>query len=94
MESNGQKGRMQVSQATADLLITAGKSKWLTAREDLVEAKGKGSMQCFWVDITSDQSMKSSLMSSSLSDAANPLVFEVEAKPAPPQEGFDDEVSI
>jgi class 3 adenylate cyclase len=51
MESNGQKGRIQVSQTTADLLIAAGKDRWLTAREDLVEAKGKGKMQTFWVDV-------------------------------------------
>ena len=34
-----------VSQSTADLLTAAGKKHWLTAREDLVEAKGKGKMQ-------------------------------------------------
>lgn len=51
MESNGEKGRVQVSKSTADLLIASGKSKWLDAREDLVEAKGKGSMQTYWVEI-------------------------------------------
>jgi hypothetical protein len=55
MESNGQKGRIQVSQTTADLLIAAGKERWLTAREDLVDAKGKGKMQTFWVDAMSDR---------------------------------------
>ena len=42
MESNGQRGRIHVSQATADLLKTGGKEHWLRKRDDLVEAKGKG----------------------------------------------------
>lgn len=40
MESNGQPNRIQCSQSTADCLIAAGKESWLTAREDLVHAKG------------------------------------------------------
>ena len=60
MESNGQKGRIQVSQATADLLVAAGKQRWLTPREDLVEAKGKGKMQTHWVTVTSDTSLHTS----------------------------------
>jgi class 3 adenylate cyclase len=42
MESNGMRGRIQASQSTADYLISAGKGHWVKAREDLVEAKGKG----------------------------------------------------
>ena len=92
MESNGQKGKIQVSQVTADLLVAAGKDKWLTAREDKVQAKGKGKnsivrtskeierfnspfvrgifrllkgeMQCYWVDVALDPSMRSSIASS------------------------------
>ena len=44
MESNGQPGRIHASQDTADLLKTAGKGPWLTKREDLIEAKGKGKL--------------------------------------------------
>mmetsp|Transcript_27427 Transcript_27427/g.65843 ORF Transcript_27427/g.65843 Transcript_27427/m.65843 type:complete len:1348 (+) Transcript_27427:241-4284(+) len=50
MESTGVIGRIQVSQTTADQLIEANKSHWLAAREELVEAKGKGSMQTYFVD--------------------------------------------
>ena len=64
MESNGQKGKIQVSQTTADLLIAAGKDKWLTPREDLIEAKGKGKMQCYWVDLSHDMSTRTSITSS------------------------------
>jgi class 3 adenylate cyclase len=46
MESNGVKGRIQVSQATADELINAGKGNWLTTREDVVMAKGNYFLCC------------------------------------------------
>jgi Adenylate and Guanylate cyclase catalytic domain len=49
MESNGQKGRVHVSEATANLLKEAGHDDWISPREELVEAKGKGSLQTFWV---------------------------------------------
>eukprot|EP00339_Tiarina_fusa_P025544 CAMPEP_0117020940 /NCGR_PEP_ID=MMETSP0472-20121206/15856_1 /TAXON_ID=693140 ORGANISM="Tiarina fusus, Strain LIS" /NCGR_SAMPLE_ID=MMETSP0472 /ASSEMBLY_ACC=CAM_ASM_000603 /LENGTH=1185 /DNA_ID=CAMNT_0004726283 /DNA_START=326 /DNA_END=3883 /DNA_ORIENTATION=- len=52
MESTGERGRIQVSQETADLLIAAGKSHWLKAREDMVVAKGKGEMKTYWLDPT------------------------------------------
>jgi hypothetical protein len=45
MESNGQKNCIHVSQSTADLLIAAGKKHWITPREDMIEAKGKGTWQ-------------------------------------------------
>ena len=59
-----QKGRIQVSQSTADLLKAAGKQQWLTAREDLVEAKGKGKMQTYWVDIISTSDRGSAMTGS------------------------------
>jgi class 3 adenylate cyclase len=40
MESCGAKGKIHVSQITADKLLDAGKYHWITKREDLVEAKG------------------------------------------------------
>ena len=42
MESTGQRDKIQVSQETADLLLGAGKTHWVTQREDKVIAKGKG----------------------------------------------------
>jgi class 3 adenylate cyclase len=50
MESTGEGGKIQVSQATADLLLADGKGKWLEKRKDLVAAKGKGEMQTYWVE--------------------------------------------
>jgi hypothetical protein len=50
MESNGCPSKIQCSQKTADLLIAAGKQHWLEKRHDLVEAKGKGKLQTYWIE--------------------------------------------
>lgn len=50
MESNGVPGRIQVSQATADLLIASGKQHWLIPRKEMIQAKGKGRMQVYFVE--------------------------------------------
>jgi hypothetical protein len=50
MESNGIPSKIQCSQKTADLLIASNKHHWLEKRPDLVEAKGKGKLQTYWVD--------------------------------------------
>ena len=50
MESNGIPSKIQVSQKTADLLLAAGKGHWLQPREDLIDAKGKGKLQAYWVE--------------------------------------------
>jgi class 3 adenylate cyclase len=49
MESNAMKGRLHVSQTTADELTKAGKSHWLIPREDKIVVKGKGEMQTYWL---------------------------------------------
>jgi class 3 adenylate cyclase len=50
MESTGITGRIQASQSTADLLTAGGMAHWVTPRDTLVEAKGKGSMQTYWIE--------------------------------------------
>ena len=50
MESNGLPQKIHVSQVTADLLVAAGKRCWLVKRDELIEAKGKGKMQTWWVN--------------------------------------------
>ena len=42
--------RIQCSKATADLLIKVDKKHWITERFDRVQAKGKGTLQTYWVD--------------------------------------------
>ena len=49
MESTGERGRIQLSQSTADLLMATGKKHWLRPREEPVTAKGKGIMHTFWL---------------------------------------------
>jgi class 3 adenylate cyclase len=51
MESTGLRGRIHISQDTADLLVAAGKSEWIAARDEKVVAKGKGEMQTYWVAV-------------------------------------------
>jgi len=60
MESNGVRNRIHVSQATANLLKAAGKEHWITARDDIIEAKGKGQMQTYWVEPSSTSFQDSS----------------------------------
>lgn len=50
MESTGVPNKIQASDSTAQLLIQAGKQAWVKAREELVVAKGKGSMKTFWIE--------------------------------------------
>jgi len=49
MESTGISNRIQLSQATADLLILNGKEHWITLREDKVRAKGKGELTTYFL---------------------------------------------
>ena len=44
MESNGVKGKIHCSAATAEVLRKGGKDHWLKLREDKIEVKGKGEM--------------------------------------------------
>lgn len=55
MESTGMPGRIQISQTTADELLSRGKGHWLTAREDTVDVKGKGKMQTYYVNADAAQ---------------------------------------
>lgn len=65
MESNGQREMIHVSQATADFLIKHGKEHWLHAREEKVQAKGKGEMQTYFVSPTTGAGSVASAFSSS-----------------------------
>lgn len=51
MESTGEGGQIHLSDSTAKLLKEAGKSDWLTQRENQVMAKGKGNMTTFWLHV-------------------------------------------
>jgi class 3 adenylate cyclase len=55
IESTGEPGRIHMSQETADLIIKGGKQAWVQRRSDLVIAKGKGSIQTYWLTLTEDR---------------------------------------
>lgn len=50
MESHGLPNRIQISQATAELLIAANKENWCIPRKDKIKAKGKGELSTFWLE--------------------------------------------
>jgi 3'5'-cyclic nucleotide phosphodiesterase/Adenylate and Guanylate cyclase catalytic domain len=49
IESTSLPNQIQLSHTTAELLSQAGKQHWLAKRSTKVEAKGKGSLQTFWL---------------------------------------------
>jgi class 3 adenylate cyclase len=49
IETTGRRDKIHLSQETAELVIQAGKSKWMIRRNDTVVAKGKGEMQTYWL---------------------------------------------
>jgi hypothetical protein len=57
MESTSSRSRIQVSSTTAEALRLAGRTKWLSPRENKIEVKGKGQMQTFWLE-SKEESIK------------------------------------
>jgi class 3 adenylate cyclase len=76
MENTGKKGNIQISPTTADLLEEAGKSAWLTPREDLITAKGKGRIQTYWVAAQSNK-RANVMLEGDKTDKANQVASEV-----------------
>ena len=58
MESNGVRGRIHVSEATAKQLTDRDKGHWLVPRQDKIVAKGKGEMQTYWVTVEGKSTVK------------------------------------
>jgi hypothetical protein len=50
MESSSQPNKIQVSQKTAELVVSAGKGHLFSARKDMVNAKGTGLLQTYWLN--------------------------------------------
>ena len=50
MESSGQRDKIQVSEETAEILMSSGLKNWLTPREDAVSIMGKGEMKTYWLE--------------------------------------------
>ncbi|GKY99148.1 hypothetical protein MPSEU_000870300 [Mayamaea pseudoterrestris] len=78
-ESTGIRGKIQLSQDTADLLNSMGKSHWIIQREDKVFAKGKGEMTTFWL-LMSKSDAASSSGDSDMSMSSRYVIKEVETR--------------
>ena len=50
METSGQRRKIHLSSATAELLKNDGKDHWVTPRQETVYVKGKGEIQTFWLN--------------------------------------------
>ncbi|GKZ00827.1 hypothetical protein MPSEU_001034400 [Mayamaea pseudoterrestris] len=82
IETTGAKNRIHMSQETADLLIGSGKGHWIRAREDKVQAKGKGELTTYWLEVKGDVAMsRSSATSSSEGGTRNNVAADRETKP-------------
>jgi hypothetical protein len=75
MESTGMRNRIQCSQATADQLLVHGKERWFVARKELVEAKGKGLLQTYWIYLKDDFASVAPKARSSQSETSSELIF-------------------
>lgn len=76
MESNSCTGKIHCSKDTADLVKAAGKGRWLTERQDKIVAKGKGTMDTYFVNIkgrSSDGESQKSMDSSEMTHSEGPL---------------------
>jgi class 3 adenylate cyclase len=68
IETTGAPNRVHLSQATADLLVDAGKGHWVDPRTQTVTAKGKGQLQTFWLRLAAGNT-KSVLPSDAMTDS-------------------------
>lgn len=71
MESNGFKNKVHLSADTAKLLMDAGQAHRVTERPDLVDCKGKGLVQTYWLDLGSSSDSHASSYASSIQSATS-----------------------
>jgi len=80
MESNGVKGRIHCSQATADALILKGKGSWVIPREEKVMAKGKGEMQTYFIQFLPASADQNKILESSMRRTNSSAQLEADAQ--------------
>lgn len=69
MESTSERNKIQVSHETAELLIAAGREKWVTERSDKILAKGKGVLQTYFLNLRAGSSESGSTKAPSQADS-------------------------
>ena len=72
MESNGEPGRIHISQETAEILKEAGKESWVEPREDVIMAKGKGQLNTFWLIFSGSDEVQANQTSTGISEKLLP----------------------
>ncbi|GKY99162.1 hypothetical protein MPSEU_000871700 [Mayamaea pseudoterrestris] len=82
-ESTGIKGKIQLSQETADHLIGSGKAHWIAQRSDKVVAKGKGEMTTYWLVFASSGGSSGPSHANSSEQDPQETKLEVEEETAP-----------
>jgi class 3 adenylate cyclase len=65
LQTTGDCGKIHLSGETATLLTNSGKGHWIVPRQDAVEAKGKGVMKTFWLQISPPSTARSTTDASS-----------------------------
>ena len=91
MESTGVPGRIQISNTTAALLTSAGKTAWLKSRDDVVLAKGKGVLNTFWLNVIPSKGAFSACSSANDEESVHGIDYKTEGaselltKAAPPE---------
>ncbi|CAB9516338.1 Receptor-type guanylate cyclase gcy [Seminavis robusta] len=55
LESSSERGRIHCSKETADHIIKDGNGHWIHKRTDNIAAKGKGSLETFWVIVEGER---------------------------------------
>lgn len=84
MESNGKPHKIHVSKQFSIELMKLGKGSWTTQREDMIEAKGKGKLQTFWLNVPDHDGRGSICSSKNEQETASESVTESDAHPLQP----------
>ena len=74
VEATGEPGRVHVSKETAKLLEKANMSDWLIPRGTMVEAKGLGQLETFWLKVPNDDGYESPIDISSPTELSEDCV--------------------
>lgn len=89
LESTSATGRIHLSEETARLLERMGKAGWLQKREDKVAAKGKGTLNTYWLNLKLDHHHHSSGSSDRSASAPSDGVEEVSASRGGTEKGLN-----
>eukprot|EP00980_Cylindrotheca_fusiformis_P004291 scaffold918_cov126-Cylindrotheca_fusiformis.AAC.70 len=87
MEHSGERNRIQLSQASADMLKEAGLGQWIMPRSSKIYVKGKGDMQTYWL-------RKVKAPKSKVSELKNEMTTLAESAETEEESDYTDEVGL